>query len=136
VTLEVGLCGFTIAARDYPRRYPAVEVQQTFYQPPAATTLVRWRESMPADLEFTVKAWQLVMHATTSSTYRRLQRPLTDQERASAGYLRPSPIVDEGWAARSRPPTSCSTTCLGPAARCDSGAPRPGAAGRGRAAGG
>jgi uncharacterized protein YecE (DUF72 family) len=99
VTVKVGLCGFTIAARDYPRRYPVVEVQQTFYQPPAAATLVRWREAMPADFEFTVKAWQLVTHATTSSTYRRLRRPLTDEERATAGYFRASAIVDEGWAA-------------------------------------
>jgi uncharacterized protein YecE (DUF72 family) len=99
VPLKVGLCGFTIALRDYPLRYRVVEVQQTFYQPPAPATLTRWRDLMPADFEFTLKAWQLVTHATTSSTYRRLRRPLTAQERATAGYFRPSPIVAEGWAA-------------------------------------
>ena len=33
--VKIGLCGFTIAIGEYPRRFPVVEVQQTFYQPPA-----------------------------------------------------------------------------------------------------
>ena len=49
--------------------------------------------------EFTIKAWQLITHsALTSSTYRRLRRPLSTAERATTGGFRNSPIVDEGWA--------------------------------------
>ena len=70
--VKVGLCGFSMAMPAYPRHFPIVEVQQTFYQPPAPNTLRRWRELMPPGFEFTVKAWQLVTHAATSSTYRRL----------------------------------------------------------------
>ena len=96
-TVKIGLCGFTIAIAQYPRRFPVVEVQQTFYQPPAPRVMQRWRDSMPAHFEFTMKAWQLVTHTAGSPTYRRLKRPLTAGERAGAGAFRESEIVDEGW---------------------------------------
>ena len=97
MTLKIGLCGFTIPIAEYPRRFPVVEVQQTFYQPSADGVMRRWRAAMPAGFEFTIKAWQLITHVATSPTYRRLRRPLTDAEREGAGAFRDSPIVDEGW---------------------------------------
>jgi uncharacterized protein YecE (DUF72 family) len=54
-----------------------VEVQQTFYEPPADTTIRRWRARAPAAFEFTLKAWQLITHEPSSPTFRRLKRPLT-----------------------------------------------------------
>ena len=36
--VRVGLCGFTIGAVEYARRYRVVEVQQTFYDPPQLST--------------------------------------------------------------------------------------------------
>lgn len=96
-TLKIGLCGFTIPIAAYPREWPVVEVQQTFYQPPAEGVMRRWRAAMPAGFEFTIKAWQLITHVATSPTYRRLRRPLTDAERAGAGGFRDTPIVHEGW---------------------------------------
>lgn len=86
-----------MSAREYPEHFGVVEVQQTFYQPPAPRTMLRWRESMPSGFEFSMKAWQLVTHAATSSTYRRMRRPLTAEERAGLGGFRPTAIVDEGW---------------------------------------
>jgi uncharacterized protein YecE (DUF72 family) len=41
--VKIGLCGFTIAAAEYARRFPLVEVQQTFYQPPADGVMRRWQ---------------------------------------------------------------------------------------------
>lgn len=96
-TVKIGLCGFTIPIAAYPRRFPVVEVQQTFYQPSADGVMRRWRAAMPAGFEFTIKAWQLITHVASSPTYRRLRRPLTDEERAGAGGFRDTPIVDEGW---------------------------------------
>jgi uncharacterized protein YecE (DUF72 family) len=96
---KIGLCGFTIAIAEYPRRFPVVEVQQTFYQPPAESVLRRWRAAVPEDFEFTLKAWQLITHTAASPTYRRLKRPLTDRERAGAGAFRDSDIVRAGWQA-------------------------------------
>ena len=81
----------------YPRHFAVVEIQQTFYQPPEDDTLRRWRANAPPDFEFTLKAWQLITHASTSSTYRRLRRSLTARERDGLGAFRNTPIVDEGW---------------------------------------
>ena len=95
--IKVGLCGFTVGMAQYPRYFPVVEVQQTFYQPPEDATLRRWRADAPADFEFTLKAWQLITHTGTSSTYRRLRRPIIASERNGLGAFRNAPIVDVGW---------------------------------------
>src|SRR5688572_4854048 len=92
-----GLCGFTMAQSRYAAHFPVVEVQQTFYEPPADRVLDRWRATMPDGFEFTLKAWQLITHVATSPTYRRLKRALTAVERAAVGGFRDSPIVDEAW---------------------------------------
>ena len=101
-TVKIGLCGFTIAIGEYARWFPVVEVQQTFYQPSAEGVMRRWRASMPAGFEFTIKAWQLVTHTAASPTYRRLKRPLTAREKLEAGAFRDTAIVEEGWRATAR----------------------------------
>ena len=95
--VKVGYCGFRTAMAEYVRQFPVVEVQQTFYQPPQASTLERWRESAPANFEFTIKAWQVITHEARSPTYKRLKRPLSDDERAQCGAFRPTPLVEEAW---------------------------------------
>lgn len=96
-TVKIGLCGFTIRIADYARSFGVVEVQQTFYQPPAEFVMRRWRDALPPPFEFTIKAWQLITHPATSPTYRRLRRPLSADERAGAGGFGDSPIVAEAW---------------------------------------
>ena len=95
--IRVGLCGFTMAIREYFETYRVLEVQQTFYEPPQRTTMLRWREQAGPSFEFTLKAWQLITHRTTSSTYKRLRTPLTKDELAGAGSFRPTPAVKRGW---------------------------------------
>ncbi|HEY0997024.1 MAG TPA: DUF72 domain-containing protein [Gemmatimonadaceae bacterium] len=97
MTLKLGMCGFTIAAVTYYRQFPVVEVQQTFYDPPAPATLERWRAQAPPAFEFTMKAWQVITHRGTSSTYRRLTSPFTDQQREEAGAFRDTPTVHAAW---------------------------------------
>lgn len=97
--MRVGLCGFTMAIPDYFETFRVVEIQQTFYEPPQKTTLVRWREQGGASFEFTLKAWQLVTHRATSSTYKRLRTPLTRRELDDAGSFRDTPTVWRGWEA-------------------------------------
>lgn len=94
---KVGTCGFGFAQVEYAQSFSCVEVQQTFYQPPQFTTLERWRLQMPADFEFTLKAWQLITHDAKSPTYRRLKRELSDTEKQEAGYFRPTAIVNDAW---------------------------------------
>jgi uncharacterized protein YecE (DUF72 family) len=86
--IKVGLCGFTIAAGQYRRLFPVLEIQQTFYDPPQLATVKRWRDDAPADFEFTLKAWQVITHASTSSTYRRMKRAFSDRERQDFGNFR------------------------------------------------
>jgi uncharacterized protein YecE (DUF72 family) len=95
--IKAGCCGFRLSQAEYVKRFPVVEVQQTFYQPPQVKTLERWREVAPPDFEFTLKAWQLITHEARSPTYRRLKRELTETERAEAGSFRPTAIVREAW---------------------------------------
>jgi uncharacterized protein YecE (DUF72 family) len=93
----IGCCGFRSSRESYYEVLDTVEVQQTFYKPPQVPTLARWREEAPPAFEFTVKAWQLITHQSSSPTYRRLKRKLTGEEREGAGSFRPSEIVDEAW---------------------------------------
>ena len=97
VGAKVGTCGFGVSRAEYARTFLCVEIQHTFYQPPQLKTLERWRQQMPEDFEFTVKAWQLITHDAKSPTYRRLKRKLSEAEKKEAGYFQPSAIVREAW---------------------------------------
>jgi uncharacterized protein YecE (DUF72 family) len=81
----------------YVRKFPLVEVQHTFYEPPADALLARWRAEVPASFEFTIKAWQVVTHESSSPTYRRLKQPLPPEHRGQVGGFRLTPPVLAGW---------------------------------------
>lgn len=95
--VKVGCGGFRSSREDYYSILKAVEVQHTFYQPPRAETLARWRAEAPRGFEFTLKAWQIITHQSSSPTYRRMKRELTEEERGGAGSFRPTEIVEEAW---------------------------------------
>ena len=95
--VRIGCSGFRSSRESYYEVLDTVEVQHTFYQPPQVSTLERWRVEAPRDFEFTVKAWQLITHQSSSPTRRRLKRQLTDEEKEGAGSFRPSEIVGEAW---------------------------------------
>ncbi|CAN5555576.1 DUF72 domain-containing protein [soil metagenome] len=94
---KIGTCGFRATKEEYIKRLETVEVQHTFYQPPLVKTLESWRAAVPAEFEFTLKAWQLITHESKSPTYKRLRRKLTDEELAESGSFRPTAIVKEAW---------------------------------------
>jgi len=98
IKIKIGTCGFRTTKEEYARQLAAVEVQHTFYQPPQIKTLTRWRETVPADFEFALKAWQLITHEAKSPTFKRLKKSLTETEREEAGYFKPTAIVKEAWA--------------------------------------
>ncbi len=97
MAIKLGMCGFTIGAAAYYRQFRVVEVQQTFYDPPAIATLERWRRDAPAGFEFTMKAWQVITHLGTSRTYRRLRSPFDDRARSEAGGFRWNNTVRRAW---------------------------------------
>lgn len=47
---------------EYFRQFKLVEVQQTFYKMPRLETAQRWRQTAPADFEFTLKAWHVLFN--------------------------------------------------------------------------
>jgi uncharacterized protein YecE (DUF72 family) len=93
----VGCCGFPLSLRRYAEEFSVVEVQQTFYQPPALRTLEKWRGAVPGGFEFTLKAWQLITHEASSPTYRRLREELSPQQRREAGAFRLNATVLYAW---------------------------------------
>ena len=95
--MRVGLCGWTIAMSTYVQRFPLVEVQHTFYDPPDDALLRRWRLSSPGRFEFTIKAWQYITHESASPTYRRLRQPMPDEHRGQIGSFRTTPPVLAAW---------------------------------------
>jgi len=97
VDVRVGLCGWTVSQSSYVRRFPVVEVQHTFYEPPSDAVLTRWRAQVPAAFEFTIKAWQVVTHESSSPTYRRLKQPLPESARGQVGGFRTTPTVLAAW---------------------------------------
>lgn len=95
--VKVGLCGFTIGADLYYETYRVLEIQQTFYEPPAPATMLKWRAQAPAGFEFTMKAWQVITHAATSRTYRRMKTPMSETQRKECGAFRPNDTVLAAW---------------------------------------
>ena len=93
--VRVGLCGFSMAMRDYADYFPVVEVQNTFYEPPREALMQKWLATASPSLEYTMKVWQLVTHPPKSPTYRRLKRPMNATD--EPGFFRDSRAVEEGW---------------------------------------
>jgi uncharacterized protein YecE (DUF72 family) len=102
---KVGCCGLPMARAEYYRRFPVVEMQQTFYDLPRIQTAERWRREAlirrsrngRADFEFTMKAWQLITHEPSSPTYRRLRKPIPEAERELYGSFQPTEPVMKAW---------------------------------------
>ena len=93
--IRVGLCGFTVSMKAYASRFPVVEIQGTFYEPPDDARLEGWRQATSPSLEFTMKVWQLVTHGASSPTYRRMKQPLLVDDQP--GGFRDSSAVRHGW---------------------------------------
>ncbi|MCX8071993.1 MAG: DUF72 domain-containing protein [Candidatus Binatia bacterium] len=93
--IQIGCCGWAKAQSFYVRELNAVELQQTFYEPPQRRTLERWRQAVPPQFAFTVKCFQLVTHERTSPTYRRLRRRLPAG--VEVGHFRDNDAVRAAW---------------------------------------
>ena len=93
----VGCCGWTEAQAKYVATFGAVEIQTTFYQPPADVVARRWKAMAPAGFRFCMKAWQLITHTPSSPTYRRLKSGVSDSEKDLYGSFRPTEQVTLAW---------------------------------------
>lgn len=93
----VGCCGFPCGKKEYFQKFPAVEIQSTFYELPLISTAERWRDEASPDFEFTMKAWQLITHEPTSPTYRRLRTVIPEEKKDSYGSFKPTEKVFKAW---------------------------------------
>jgi uncharacterized protein YecE (DUF72 family) len=83
-----------MAMEAYAHRFPVVEIQHTFYEPPSDALLRKWRELMAGKVEFTMKVWQVVTHRRTSPTYRRVKGVVPEGD---IGFFANSDGVMQGW---------------------------------------
>jgi len=93
----IGCCGWPEARQRYFSHLGAVELQDTFYDPPSPQRASRLRQEAPPGFVVTMKAWQLITHPPTSPTYRRLRRGLPAEAREEAGLFRPTATVRWAW---------------------------------------
>lgn len=93
----VGCCGWSEAQARYVADFPTIELQTTFYQPPAIAVAKRWKSLAGAEFRFCMKAWQLITHTPASPTYRRLTSPVSPQERDLYGSFRSTEQVSLAW---------------------------------------
>ncbi len=93
----VGCCGWAESQSAYFAEFRAIEIQQSFYQPPRLSTARRWREAAPAGFAFCMKAWQLITHEPSSPTYRRLSKPIPPGRKARYGGFRGTAEVRQAW---------------------------------------
>jgi uncharacterized protein YecE (DUF72 family) len=93
----IGCCGWAGSQASYFSQFPVIEIQSTFYDPPAAKVAAGWRTSAPPDFEFCIKAWQLITHSCSSPTYRRLRRSISSERREQCGFFRDTEEVWDAW---------------------------------------
>ncbi len=99
--LWIGCCSLGPRPARYFHRHTALELQQTFFEPPREAVLSRLRGQAPPRFAFVVRAFQLITHEPGSPGYRRLR----DAPRAgdACGHFRESELVKAAtartWAA-------------------------------------
>ncbi len=93
----VGTCGWSMAQARYISHFPVIEIQGTFYDPPAAKVAAKWRALAPPDFTFCIKAWQLITHQPSSPTYRRLRSPIDPADQNLLGSFRDTEPVWRAW---------------------------------------
>lgn len=81
----------------YARKFPLVEVDATYYSPPAEQTAALWAQRTPEHFTFNIKAFSLLTgHLTKVSSIHKDLRPETDKENIYPDDLRPQ-AYEEVW---------------------------------------
>ncbi|WFE99162.1 DUF72 domain-containing protein [Micromonospora sp. WMMD964] len=81
----------------YARQFPLVEVDATYYSPPAEATARLWADRTPAGFTFNIKAFSLLTgHPTRVSALYKDLRPETDKKNVYPDDL-PAQSYEEVW---------------------------------------
>jgi uncharacterized protein YecE (DUF72 family) len=79
----------------YARQFPLVEVDATYYSPPAEQTARLWVDRTPDQFTFNIKAFSLLTgHPTKVSAIYKDLRPETDKKNVYPGDLSPQTTED------------------------------------------
>jgi uncharacterized protein YecE (DUF72 family) len=79
----------------YARQFPLVEVDATYYAPPAESTVKLWAARTPPGFVFNIKAFSLLTgHPTKVSAIFKDLRPETDKKNVYSGDLTPQAYED------------------------------------------
>jgi uncharacterized protein YecE (DUF72 family) len=93
--IKVGCCGFPKGKKKYFEQFKLVEIQQTFYNPPLTGTAQKWRDEVPEDFEFSLRAWQEITHLPSSPTYRKAGLQVPAGKEDNYGFFKPTEEVFE-----------------------------------------
>jgi uncharacterized protein YecE (DUF72 family) len=81
----------------YARQFPLVEVDATYYSPPAEQTAALWAQRTPASFTFNIKAFSLLTgHPTAVSKLYKDLRPETAKKNVYPDDLSPQ-VYEEVW---------------------------------------
>jgi uncharacterized protein YecE (DUF72 family) len=81
----------------YANQFPLVEVDSTYYTPPAESTATLWAQRTPAGFRFNIKAFSLLTgHPTKVSAIYKDLRPETDKRNVYPSDL-PADTIDAVW---------------------------------------
>jgi uncharacterized protein YecE (DUF72 family) len=81
----------------YARQFPVVEVDATYYSPPAEQTVQLWTQRTPDEFTFNIKAFSLLTgHPTRPSSIYKDLRPETDKKNLYPGDL-PAQSYEDIW---------------------------------------
>lgn len=81
----------------YASQFPLVEVDATYYAPPAEQTTALWAARTPPDFTFNIKAYSLLTgHPTKVSSLYKDLRPQTDKANVYPKDLEPQ-VYEEVW---------------------------------------
>ncbi|MBI4051016.1 MAG: DUF72 domain-containing protein [Elusimicrobia bacterium] len=75
-----------------------MEINSSFYQPPRPATAEKWAKEAPSSFQFSVKAWQVITHPASSSTYRRMTATVPEKKKPHLGHFQDT---EEVWEASS-----------------------------------
>src|ERR671939_30105 len=81
----------------YAKQFPVVEVDATYYSPPAEQTVQLWVQRTPGDFTFNIKAFSLLTgHPTRPAAIYKDLRPETDKKNLYPTDLAPQ-AYEEIW---------------------------------------
>jgi len=94
-----GCCGWAVKGgkQAYFRKFPVIELQETFYRLPRVETAAKWRADAPHEFIFCMKAWQAISHPVSSPTWRRSGIPVHRIKNMRYGFLRPMKENFKAW---------------------------------------